>query len=257
MIKNSTVRFTTASDNIPLFTEAGLNIARGTWFGVDLDRATPEARDVIELHLGRLIQVHPEDADQFYAITQLEPFEGRFRYPEGTSGDAPPIGQRHRIDEGEIQWPPVDVRDPSPTIPRDARGRRLDGPTLEEFMTKGYPASAYPPSWYAPRNSPAFRHLEEQQAAARLEFERVRAEAWAADNARRTADADADADAKAKAKADAEAKAKAKADADAKAAADAAASTAASATADTAIAGDAATTVDAPKGFAAKKGSSK
>jgi hypothetical protein len=94
------IRFSTASDDIPLFTEGGFQIARGTWFAIDLDAATPEQRDLLEKYLGRIVQVHEYDETRFLeASAPLELCEGKLRYPLGTDlKTVASIGERHQVD---------------------------------------------------------------------------------------------------------------------------------------------------------------
>lgn len=93
------IRFSTVNDNVPLFTEAGLSIARGAWSVVDLDTATPEQRDMLEKHVGRIVQVHEHDAVRFLAACEpLELFDGTLRNAPGVDpASVAPIGQRHQI----------------------------------------------------------------------------------------------------------------------------------------------------------------
>lgn len=92
------MRFLTANDNIPTFNEHGLGLSRA-WRDIDLDKLSPEARDMLEVQFGRLIQVSELDAEAFAAAcAPLEVFEGKLRYPVGTDLDTvSPIGRRWQL----------------------------------------------------------------------------------------------------------------------------------------------------------------
>lgn len=148
------IRFSTLNQDIPLFTEGGLDLAAKGWSSVDFDTATPLQRDSLELYLGRLLQVHELDADAFYgACAPLELFEGKLRYPVGTDlTTVAPIGRRHQAAAS------------SASQLTSTNGERLDGPTLEEFVRAGYPAENYPPLGYAEKPSAGLTKLRKTVA---------------------------------------------------------------------------------------------
>jgi hypothetical protein len=49
--------------------------------------------------------------------------------------------------------------------PRDADGKRLDGPTIEEFVKAGYLAENYPPGDYAAKDSAGWQAELERRGA--------------------------------------------------------------------------------------------
>jgi hypothetical protein len=52
--------------------------------------------------------------------------------------------------------------------PRDADGKRLDGPTIEEFVKAGYLAENYPPGDYAVKDSAGWQAELERRTAPTL-----------------------------------------------------------------------------------------
>lgn len=79
-------------------------------------------------------------------------------------------------------------------IPYDAEGKRLDGPTIEEWMKAGYPADRYPPFDYAEKPSPgltAFRKQQQEEAVAAQKAQEEAA-ALAADMAKKEEEAAAE-----------------------------------------------------------------
>ena len=84
----------------PRFVHGGMTIT-SQWQEIDLDTLTPEARDGLELYLGRIVQVHPDDRDKFIADTGLEEIDGGILAlpKKDQSADAIPVGERHQRSE--------------------------------------------------------------------------------------------------------------------------------------------------------------
>ena len=84
----------------PRFVHGGMNI-NSQWQELDLDTLSPEARDGLELYLGRIVQVHPDDREKFISDTGLEEIDGGFlALPKGEQGpDAIAVGERHQRSE--------------------------------------------------------------------------------------------------------------------------------------------------------------
>lgn len=74
---------------------------------------------------------------------------------------------RSKDAESEPEEPGSDgPNSPEAQIPRDAEGKRLDGPTLEVYTAAGYKPEGYPPSDYAEVPSEGLTAFREAQAAA-------------------------------------------------------------------------------------------
>lgn len=54
-----------------------------------------------------------------------------------------------KLEDGDTRSLPSD----DPRVPKDAEGKRLDGPTVAEFVAAGYPADKYPPGGYAKKST--------------------------------------------------------------------------------------------------------
>lgn len=134
------MRFLTLSDSIPNFNEYGLGVSR-SWRDIDVAKLEPAARDMLELQVGRLVQVHPEDEEAFVATSSpLELFEGKFRYAPGTDlKTVEPIGKRHAA----AAVPPVEPAIPQPDGPTlNAGAEAGDAPNAD--VTKPNPAGVTP-----------------------------------------------------------------------------------------------------------------
>jgi hypothetical protein len=126
-------RFLTIGEHVPRFSEHGLDIARA-WRNIDVESLSPEARDMLELQVGRLVMIHEFDIDKYVAASApLELFEGKFRYPFGTDlATVPPIGRRHQDAAAAKATPPAPVAQPDgPAINAGAAPvAQPDGPAI-------------------------------------------------------------------------------------------------------------------------------
>lgn len=121
--------------NTPLFREEGLNLNE-TWRELDLDDLSPAALDMLEVQVGRIVQVHPDHLEGFARASGVDLVEGKLVARRGEA----PVGERHKL------------RDTARAAPT-AGGLRTDGPTFEDFTKAGYAPETYPPEGYAEKPS--------------------------------------------------------------------------------------------------------
>jgi hypothetical protein len=96
----------------------------------------------------------------------LQAIAAKLRYHARRSNSSELVADLNAAADTLEKWPPPPVEIDFDAIdpPRNTEGLRTDGPSIEEYVAADYGAASYPPSGYAPVDSPGWIVEQERRA---------------------------------------------------------------------------------------------